>query len=203
MLDQLVRNWWTLVLRGIFAIAFGVIAFALPAAALFALVLVYGAYALLDGIFAFYSMLTGRASGRRGWILLEGITGIIAGIVTFAWPAITAIALVYIIAAWAIITGFLEIMAAVELRRLIKNEWLLVVSGILSVVFGVLIAANPGAGALSIVWLIGLYAVIFGVLLVSLGFRLRGLAKKLPSEEAVSESQKAPGVPTEAGKMNK
>ncbi len=174
-MNVLARNWWTLALRGLLAILFGLAAFAWPGITLAVLVLLFGAYALVDGVFAIVAAV--RTAERRGhwWVLLlEGLAGITAGILTFLWPGITAFVLLYLIAAWAIVTGVLEIIAAVRLRREIEGEWLLALSGVASVVFGLLLAVFPGAGALAVVWIIGAYALVFGLLLVALGFRLRG-----------------------------
>jgi uncharacterized membrane protein HdeD (DUF308 family) len=170
----LAHNWWAVLLRGIAGILFGIATFFAPAISLAVLVLLFGAYALVDGVLAVISSLRHRATNERWWVvLLEGIVGIGAGVVTFAWPHITAIALLYVIAAWALITGALEIAAAIRLRKVIDHEWLLVLSGVLSIAFGVLLAMFPGVGALAVVLWIGAYALIFGVLLVGLGFRLR------------------------------
>jgi uncharacterized membrane protein HdeD (DUF308 family) len=169
----LARNWWALALRGLCAVLFGIAAFALPGITLGALVLLYGAFALVDGIFNVATALVGRTHGLPWWaMLVEGLFGIAVG-VTFIWPGITALALLYLIAAWAFVTGVLEIAAAVRLRKEIQGEWLLASGGILSILFGLLLVINPGAGALAIVWLIGGYAIAFGVLLLVLGFRLR------------------------------
>jgi uncharacterized membrane protein HdeD (DUF308 family) len=138
------------------------------------LVLLFGAYALVDGVLALVSALRHRATYEHWWVLLlEGLTGVLAGIVTFVWPGITVFALLYVIAAWALVTGALEIAAAIRLRKVIDHEWLLVLSGIASVGFGLLLAMYPGAGAVAVVLWIGAYALFFGVLLVALGFRLR------------------------------
>jgi len=174
MLTQLSRNWWAVVLRGVLAILFGILAFAWPGITLEVLVLFFGAYALVDGVFALIAGLSNRAGPNRWWVVLEGLVGIVVGILTFLWPGPTAFALLYLIAAWAIVTGIFEILSAIELRREISNEWLLILSGILSVIFGVLIALFPEAGALSIIWLIAIYAIVFGIMFVALGLRLRG-----------------------------
>jgi len=174
MLDTLSRNWWMLVARGAFAILFGVLAILMPGLTLTALVLLFGAYALIDGGITLYSTLTGRNDNQQWWLgLLEGGIGVIAGIVTFVWPGITGLALLYVIAFWAIMTGVFEIMAAWQLRKEIANEILLGISGLLSVVFGGLLLAFPGSGALAVAWLIGFYAILFGGTLIALGFRLR------------------------------
>lgn len=172
--DTLARNWWVVLLRGVAGILFGIATFFAPAISLAVLVLLFGAYALVDGVLAVISAVRNRATNEHWWVLLiEGVVGIITGIVTFAWPGITALALLYVIAAWALVTGALEIAAAVRLRKVIDHEWLLVLSGIASIIFGVLLALFPGAGALALVLWIGAYAIVFGALLVALGFRLR------------------------------
>ncbi len=176
-MNALARNWWALVLRGVVAIAFGVIAFFYPPATLAALVLLFGAYALVDGVFAFVAAVRAAARHDRwGSLILEAISGVAAGILTFVWPAMTALILLYLIAAWAIFTGVFEVIAAVRLRRDIQGEWMLGLGGIASVVFGVLLVLYPGSGALVVAWIIGLYAMLFGVLLVGLGLRLRGMS---------------------------
>ncbi len=175
MVTQLARNWWVLALRGLAAVIFGILAILWPSITITVLVLFFGAYALVDGIFAVFAAITHREGHDRWWVLLlEGLVGIAAGILTFFYPAVTALVLLYFIAAWAILTGILEIMAALRLRREIEGEWLLVVSGILSVLFGVVAVIFPGAGALAVIWLIGAYAIVFGLLLITLGLRVRG-----------------------------
>src|SRR5262249_22785130 len=163
------RAWSTLLLRGIFAIILGIIALVAPGIALLALIFVFGAYALLDGIMAVVVAIQQRnVLPNWGWLLAEGIAGIILGIIAFVWPGETALILLYIVAAWAIITGGLEIGTAFMVR-----SWLLGLAGVLSVVFGVLLFAFPGAGLLSILWLLGVYALIFGIILVIHGVQLR------------------------------
>src|ERR687890_1931301 len=175
VLPVLSRNWWMLALRGLAAIVFGVLAFVWPDITLFVLVLLFGAYMLVDGIFAIVAAV--RAAGReaRWWLLLiEGVLGVLAGLVAALWPGLTALALLYFIAAWAIVSGIFEIVGAIRLRREIEGEWALGLSGALSVLFGVLlVAVGPGVGLLSLVWLIGAYALAFGVLLLVLAFRVR------------------------------
>jgi uncharacterized membrane protein HdeD (DUF308 family) len=177
----LARNWWALALRGLFDVLFGIAAFVWPGITLVALVLLYGAFAMVDGIFALTAVLVGRTPGGRPWwsLLLEGVFGLAVGILTFAWPGITALALLYLIAAWALVTGILEITAAIQLRKEIQGEWLLALAGILSVLFAGILVVNPGAGALAVVWIIGAYAIAFGVLLLMLGFRLRSWLRQL------------------------
>jgi uncharacterized membrane protein HdeD (DUF308 family) len=177
MLAFMSRNWWILLIRGILAIAFGVLAFIWPGSALGALVLLFGAYALLDGVASIVVGLTGRgAQENRLWLMLGGVFGVIVGVLTFVWPDITALALVYFIAAWAIITGVFSIVAAVQLRKEIDNEWLLGIAGALSILAGLYMAAFPGAGALALTWLIAAYAIVFGILLIALALRLRGMS---------------------------
>jgi uncharacterized membrane protein HdeD (DUF308 family) len=175
MVMTLARNWWVLALRGLCAIIFGILAFVWPGITLGALVLLYGVYALVDGILSIIAAVSKReGSGLPWWaLLLQGLLGIAAGIVTFAWPGITALFLLFLIAAWAIVTGIFAIIAAIRLRKEIQGEFWLALSGILSVVFGVLLFVRPGAGALTVVWLIGSYAIFFGILLLVLAFRLK------------------------------
>ncbi len=177
MVHQLGQNWWAVAIRGLAAILFGVLALIWPGITFTVLVLFWGAYALVDGIFAIVSVLTHHTEGNHRWLLLlEGLAGIVAGVLTFIWPGITGFVLLYLIAAWAIVTGILEILAAVRLRREITNEWLLALGGTASLVFGIVIALFPAAGALAVVWLIGTYAIVFGLLLLFLGLRLRSYA---------------------------
>jgi uncharacterized membrane protein HdeD (DUF308 family) len=171
----LIRNWWAVALRGVAAIIFGILAFAMPVATLGALVLLFGAYALVDGVFNVIAAVSGRSGARPWWALvLSGVVSIAAGLATFFMPGLTALALMYLIAAWAIVTGVLQIVAAVRLRREIDNEWWLGLSGGISVAFGVFVMLAPGAGALALVLWIGAYALVLGAVLVALGLRLRG-----------------------------
>ncbi len=174
MWSDLGRNWGWILVRGIAAVIFGVLALVLPGITLAALVLLWGAYALADGIIALIAAFRIRDRGKPFWALLVvGILGIAAGILTFIWPGMTAIVLLAFIAAWSLVMGIFQIIAAVRLRKSIENEWLLGLSGLLSVIFGVLMLINPGAGALAVIWVIGAYAVVFGVLLIALGLKLR------------------------------
>lgn len=167
------RNWWMLALRGVAAVLFAVCAFVWPGLTLAVLVLLWGAFALVDGIFA---IVTG-ASARWWSLLIFGVLGVLAGLIAVFMPGITAFALLMVIAAWAIVRGALEIVAAIQLRRELTGEWLLILSGAASILFGVLIVLYPATGALAVVWLIGLQALFAGVLLLALAFRLRRLHK--------------------------
>jgi uncharacterized membrane protein HdeD (DUF308 family) len=171
MLHTLTANWWALALRGLAAVLFGLLTFFLPGITLVTLVLLFGAYALVDGLFTVIAFF--RVASHQWALLIEGVIGIITGVLTFAWPAITAIVLLYVIAFWAILTGILEIIAGIRVRKVVANEWLLLVMGVLSFLFGVLILFAPGAGALAIVLWIGAYALVFGIFLLALAFRLR------------------------------
>jgi uncharacterized membrane protein HdeD (DUF308 family) len=179
MLRPLTKYWWTFLVRGIFALLFGIAAFLWPGLTIAALVTLFGAFALVDGIFAVVNSVGGRSENERWWVhLLEGIAGIGAGLVTFFWPGVTAVALLFIIAFWAIATGVLEIALAIRLRREIEGEWALGLSGLLSVLFGALLVARPGAGALAVVWIIGAYALAFSLLLFVVAFKLRKLGAR-------------------------
>jgi uncharacterized membrane protein HdeD (DUF308 family) len=183
--DTLVRNWWVVLLRGLAGILFGIITFISPDISLAALVLVFGAYALADGVLAIVSAIRWRGEIDRWWVLLlEGLAGVAAGIVTFVWPGISALALLYVIAAWALVTGVLEIVAAIRLRKIITGEWLLALIGIASVALGVMLALFPGPGALALVIWIGAYAMATGVLLVVLAFRLRSWGRSRDAQRA-------------------
>jgi uncharacterized membrane protein HdeD (DUF308 family) len=179
---QLAPRWGWIALRGVAAIVFGLLAFLLPGITIAVLTLLWGAYAFVDGIFALTAAFRVRDGGRRMWsLLIVGILGIVVGVLTFLWPGVTALGLLLLIAAWAIATGIFEIAAAVRLRKEIRNEWLLIVSGIASVAFGVLLVVWPASGALALIWLIAAYAIVFGVLLVSLALRIRHRAHATPA----------------------
>jgi uncharacterized membrane protein HdeD (DUF308 family) len=168
-------SWSALALRGVLAILFGLLVFAWPGITLWVLIVFFGAHALVDGVLALVAAVRGSASGVRWWgMLLEGILGIATGIIAFLMPGLTALVLLYLIAAWAIITGVFEIIAAIRLRKEIEGEWLLGLRGVLAILFGVILFANPGAGALAVLWLIGVFSIIFGVVELILAFRLRG-----------------------------
>ena len=171
-------RWWALVIRGLAAIAFGICTFVAPASSLFALVILWGAYAIVDGVFGIVLSIRGaRILPGWGWLLAEGFVSIAAGVVTFLWPGITALVLLFVIATWAVLTGIAEIATAIRLHRHVRGEWMLATAGVLSIAFGVLLAVKPGPGALAVTWLIGGYAIVFGALLVGLGVRLRRLVQ--------------------------
>ena len=181
MLDVLTQKWWAVALRGILAIVFGIVALAFPGATLVSLAVVFGAYAFVSGVFALIA-----AFGSRGrdavWYVLDGILGIAVGMATFFFPGLTAQGLVLLIGVWAILTGIFEVIAGFELP--IKRDWLLVIAGIASIIFGVLVFVYPASGALAIVWLIGVYALVFGVTMLAFGIRLRGLRGSLATATA-------------------
>jgi len=174
LLHALVKNWWLFLIRGIAAIAFGVLAFMWPGLTLATLVLLYGAFALVDGVAAVIAAIRGGVPAPRWWLALVGLCGIIVGVLTFAWPGITALVLLIFIAAWAIVMGLFEIVGAIRLRKEIDNEWMLILGGAVSVLFGILLLVQPGAGALALVWIIAFYAILFGILNIAFAFRLHG-----------------------------
>ena len=170
-------RWWAFLMRGIAALLFGILAIARPGMSLALLLVLFAVYVLVDGVFALLAAL--RHVGGPWWALvLEGVIGIGAALIAFSLPGPTALALLYLIAAWAIITGIAKLIAALWLRRVIEREWLLVLSAILSLVFGVFLALQPGAGLLTVVWLIGAYAIVFGVLLIVLSLLVRRLGRE-------------------------
>jgi uncharacterized membrane protein HdeD (DUF308 family) len=176
MIEALKRYWWVLVIRGICGIVFGVIAFAYPGLALATLVVLFGAWVLIDGVFRIVGSTAGRASDPDwGFHLVVGILGVVIGVLTFRAPGITALALIIYIAAWALMVGASEIALAIKLRKEMKGEWFLILMGVASIIFAVLLLWNPGPGALALLWLIASYAIVFGFLAIIFGFRLRSL----------------------------
>ncbi|HEY4449267.1 MAG TPA: HdeD family acid-resistance protein [Steroidobacteraceae bacterium] len=176
--DILSRYWWMTLLRGIFWILFGIVIFARPGISLLSLTFALGVVMFVDGIINAANAFSGRKEHDDWWVLLlVGLAGIGIGLLTFYNPAATALAVVLYVAIWAIATGLLEIVAAVRLRKQIEGEFWLALAGIASVVFGVLLAARPGVGALTILWLIGVYAIAFGVILLLLAFKVRSGVK--------------------------
>jgi uncharacterized membrane protein HdeD (DUF308 family) len=168
-----IGNWWALALRGAVAILFGIIAIVWPGITAAALVLLFGAYALVDGVFALIAGLRLAARhGRSGPLLVEGILNLLIGLIVFCWPAAALVALIYMIAFWAILSGVVLIMAGMALIRL-SGELLLVVAGALSILLGVVLFITPAAGVVALSWWFGIYALLFGVALVSAAFRIR------------------------------
>lgn len=180
MLEVMAKHWWTVLLRGGVAVLFGIALILFPGIALVTLVALWGIYAAVDGFFALVAGIRGRQINPHWWVMvLEGIVSLIAGVGAFNWPGITALVLLSIIAAWAVITGVLEIVTAFRLRKEIEGELWMGLSGLASVIFGVLLFVFPGAGTLTLLWLIGVYAIAFGVMLIILAFRLKGHADKM------------------------
>jgi len=173
LLHSLARYWWLFLVRGIVAIAFGVLSFMWPGITLVTLVLFWGAFALVDGVLALANAIMGGGVGSRWWLALVGLAGIAAGIVTFMNPGLTAVVLLWFFAGWSIALGVFQIVGAIQMRRQIENEWTLILSGVVSVLFGILLFTLPGAGLIGFVWVIAAYAIIFGVLLIGFAFRLK------------------------------
>ena len=172
MLDLLTKRWWWILVRGIAAILFGIAAFAWPGLTIWALVILFAGYAIVDGA----SMIVfGRRLGNWFWYALAGLVSMAAGVVAIAWPGITSMALLWVIAAWAILSGIFQIMSGIEIRKAVEGEWVLYVGGALAILFGLMLFFRPGAGALSVVWLIGTFMILFGILQVILSFKLKGL----------------------------
>jgi uncharacterized membrane protein HdeD (DUF308 family) len=182
--NVLIRNWWAVLLRGALGILFGIGTFLWPGLSFAALVLVFAGYAFVDGVFSLVSALRGRTGRDPRWLaVLRGLSGLAAGILTLVWPGITAFALLYLVAAWALVGGVLEIVAAVRLRKAITGEWLLAISGVLSIALGIMLILFPAAGAIGLVLWLGAYALVSGVILLVLGLRLRSWGKHgLPPE---------------------
>jgi uncharacterized membrane protein HdeD (DUF308 family) len=185
MANLLKRTWWVVLLEGLAAVLFGVLALVWPDITLATLVLLFGAYVLVDGVFAVVGSLVHRKEYEDWWLmLLTGLLSIAVGILTFVQPGITALSLLFLIAAWALVIGVLTIIQAIQLRKVIEGEWLLILSGIASVLFGLFVFARPGAGALSLIWLIAIYAIFYGALQVILAFRARSWAKDIVEQPA-------------------
>jgi uncharacterized membrane protein HdeD (DUF308 family) len=175
MVHALAKNWWMLLLRGVAAVIFGVLTFAWPGMTLLTLIMFYGAFALIDGVLAIVAAITGGAPAPRWWLAIVGLLGIATGLVVFMMPGLTALVLLYFIAGWAIATGVFQIIGAIRLRKEIDDEWYLILGGLISVLFGIGVMMAPGAGALALLWVIGIYAVVIGVIMVGLAFRLKKL----------------------------
>jgi uncharacterized membrane protein HdeD (DUF308 family) len=179
------KQSWLLVLQGILAVAFGVIAWVWPGLTVETLVILFGAFAIASGVMSLWAAVGAHRVGDSPWpFIFRGVLGIGTGVVVAVWPDISATALLYVIAAWAIVIGVYEVIAAIALRKAIDNEWLLGLAGIASIAFGVLAAIYPGDGAVALVWTIGIYAIVYGVLMVAYGFRLHGWGRRLTSATA-------------------
>ena len=176
MIAAISSRWYVFLIRGIAAILFGIICFARPGISLLALTILFGAFAFVDGVFALAAALGGLGGSRWWALLLGGLAGIIIAFFVWMEPSLSAQALVYSIAFWAIFTGITEIVAGLQLRDIVQNEWLYILAGIVSIAFGILIFRNVSAGALAVVWLIGAYAVLFGIIELGLSYRLRKLS---------------------------
>lgn len=180
MLDTLTRYWWVVTVRGVSAVLFGLMALIWPSITVTVLVLLFGAYSFVDGVFTLASAAFGRpkpTEANRIWLVLSGVAAIFVGVVTFVWPSATALVLLWLIAGWAVVTGVLELMAAVRLRKEITGEWMLALSGLLSILFGVVLILWPEAGALTLIVFIGVFALVFGLALLALSVRLRKISR--------------------------
>ncbi len=176
---ELARHWWLIVLRGVIAILIGLMAFFWPGATLYALVILFGAFAFADGLLSLINAFRVRGKEERWWVLLlKGILGIAVGAITFFNPQLTGTALLAFLSAWFVLSGILEIILAIRIRKEIEGEWALILAGALSVLFGILVLIKPVAGAIAIAWWIGAYALMFGILLITLGLRLRKVARE-------------------------
>jgi uncharacterized membrane protein HdeD (DUF308 family) len=175
LLRALAENWWLVLLRGIAAVVFGVLAFFWPGLTLLTLTLLWGAYALCDGVFALWAAVSGKGGemAPRWWLAVVGVVGVLAGVGAFLWPGMTTLVLLLFIAVWAIVLGVLQIWGAIQLRKEIEGEWLLILSGLVSIAFGVILIVQPGAGALALVWMIGWFAILAGCIYIALAFRLK------------------------------
>lgn len=170
----LMQKWWIWLIRGAAGILLGGLALAWPGITLTVLVLFLGVYLLIDGVFTAIAAISHRREVSHWWVvLLEGLAGVLIGIITLLWPQITAMALLYLVAFWALFTGILEIIAAGKLRKEIIGEWLMVLSGILSIAFAVLIVIWPRIGLLTLTYIIAFYVILFGVALIALALRVR------------------------------
>lgn len=178
MLNVLASNWWTILLRGILAILFGLLALFWPEISISVLILLFGIFAIADGMFSIISELRRYGERARWWVLVfEGLAGMAIGVVAVIWPQITAVVFIYLVASWGLITGVLEILAAIRLRDVLEGEWILAVTGLLSIALGILFVLFPNASLVAMIWILGMYAILFGILLIVLSFRLRNWKK--------------------------
>lgn len=186
MLDLLARNWWLFVIRGVAAIIFGVLAFIWPGLTLVVLVVLVAAYFLVDGISLLASLALGDPVARRNaWtVALMGVLGVIVGIASFVWPGLTALSLLYLVAFWSIVLGVIQVISAIQMRREIQGELWMALGGAIAVIFGLYLVILPGAGLLSLVWLVGIWAVVFGISCLMFGLGLRGRRAMLTARPA-------------------
>ena len=186
MFGLVTRNWWIFAIRGIAAVAFGILAFARPDATLAALVFLFGAYVLVDGVSLLAALVRGdRVARGHAWaVAIMGVLGVAAGIATFVWPGVTALSLLYIVAFWAIAMGAFQVAAAIVLRRELEGEFWMALGGIVSIVFGAYLVAFPGGGLLSLVWLVGIWSIVFGMSNLGLAYRLREISSAVARQAA-------------------
>ena len=180
MINIIEKRWWVFALRGLIAVALGIIALVNPGIALLTLIIIFGIYSFVDGLFDVIISISNRKDNEKWWaLLIAGIASVVIGVISLSNPSITGIALVYLIAVKALINGVLEIAAAIELRHFIEGEWMMVISGILSILFGIVLFASPNQGALAMLWVIGIFAIVIGVWLIIFAFHLRSKIKKI------------------------
>lgn len=179
MLRTMSKNWWVFILRGILAIMFGLLTIIWPELSLIGLVWAFAAFVFLDGLFQVFSVITRQEDFERWWLILaEGLLGIGFGVLAFFWPEITILALLAMVVAWALLSGVIEIAAAIQLRKTIANEWLLGLTGVLSILAGILMILWPAASAVALAFIIGVYAILFGITMIVLGTRLNRLNRE-------------------------
>jgi uncharacterized membrane protein HdeD (DUF308 family) len=188
MLELLTGRWWWLLVRGIVAILFGLAAFFLPGVTLLGLIYLFGVFAIVDGVTL---IVFGRRAGMKWyWSALAGLVSIAAGVVAFAWPGLSAVALLWVIAFWAILNGIFQILTAIEIRKEVEGEWVLFLAGALAVAFGVILLFRPGAGVFAVLWLIGTFAILLGILMIILSFKLKGLQGRVKdAREAIQDAR--------------
>jgi uncharacterized membrane protein HdeD (DUF308 family) len=191
MIRTYVGDWRLVAVRGLIALVFGVVALVWPELTLWALVVLWGAYVLADGVIALVAAFAGAAPQGRGWLVFHGLVGIAVGIVTLVWPAITGLALLWMVAAWALLIGVMALVNAVRMRREIEHEWALGAAGLLAIALAAVLIFRPGAGALAVTWAIGWFAVVMGVLLLVLAWEVRREAHAAPPPQASAR----PGTP--------
>ena len=173
LLHGLARNWWLILLRGIAAVVLGVLAFVWPAITFVTLLLLFGIYALADGVLALAAAIMGTSPTPSWWLAIVGVAGLTAGVLTFLRPDIASVALLIVIAAWAFVSGLMQIIGAIELRKEIDNEWLLIISGIFSIIFAAILLIQPVLGTLALIFSLGCFAIGYGILLIAFAFRLK------------------------------